>query len=373
MTSAQPSRPVQFNDVSASYAELRDAIHAAMDEVLRRGDFINGQAITRFEQAFATYTNSAACAGCANGTSALELALKAAGIKPGDEVITTPMTFIATSEAITLAGATPVFADISPQTLNLDAAAVEKAITPRTRAILFVHLHGNPGGSIECAEIARRHDLLFIEDCAQAHGARLPDGSHVGNLGTASTYSFFPAKNLGAFGDAGAVCSNNTDLIARVRRIANHGRKDKYVHLEEGTNARMDTLQAAILHAKLSALDSHVDQRNQIASQYADGLKSLPLRLQPAPDGCRHAWHLFTVRTPRRDELQNHLATHGIQTGIHYPIPLHLQPAYENRNLQGRFPVAEQTARETLSLPMYPQLPRHDIIHVIDAIQSFFR
>lgn len=364
---------VRFNDVSASYAEQRSDIDNAIAEVLQRGDFINGTAVGEFERAFAAYTGAAACAGVSNGTTALELALRAAGIGAGHEVITTPMTFIATAEAITLAGAMPVFADISPKTLNLDAAAAAAAITPRTRALLFVHLHGNPGGAAECAALAREKGLLFFEDCAQAHGAQTADGTPVGKAGAAAAYSFFPAKNLGAFGDAGAVTSTNAELVDQARRLANHGRKDKYVHLEEGTNARMDTLQAAVLKTKLATLDQHVVRRNAIAGRYLAELGDLPLRFQPAPPGCRHAWHLFTVRTPQRDALQAFLADRAIETGIHYPLPLHLQPAYQSHGFaEGAFPVAEDTARQTLSLPMYPQLPEAHVDRVIEAVRAFF-
>lgn len=364
---------VRFNDVTAGYHELRKEIDAAIALVLERGDFISGRAIREFEEAFALYVGAAGCAGVSSGTSALQLALMAAGVGPADEVITTPMTFIATAEAISLCGAQPVFADISPETLNLDPAAVERAITPQTRGIIFVHLHGNPGGAAEVAELARRHNLVLIEDCAQAHGARLSDGHHVGNLGLAAAFSFFPAKNLGAFGDAGAVISSIPQVIERVRRLANHGRSEKYLHDVEGLNARMDTLQAAVLLAKLSRLDRQVDQRNRLARRYMEGLQDLPLQFQPAPEGCRHAWHLFTVRTPRRDALQQWLTERHIETGVHYPVPLHLQPAYGwMEQSTGSFPIAEQTAQETLSLPMYPQLGLAAVDRVIEAVRAFF-
>lgn len=364
---------IRFNDVSASYAEQRAEIDAAIAGVLQRGDFIGGRAITEFEGAFANYTGTAACVGVSSGTSALHIALMAAGIGAGDEVITTPMTFIATSEAISLCGAKPVFADIDQATLNLDPAAVEAAINPATRAILFVYLHGNPGGAEAIAEVARKHNLLFFEDCAQAHGARFGGGQHVGALGTAAAYSFFPAKNLGAFGDAGAVISNDSALIDRARQLANHGRSEKYLHQVEGMNARIDTLQAAVLKTKLRLLDSHVDQRNELARQYINGLSDLPLRFQPAPENCRHAWHLFTVRTPRRDELQAFLKSREIETGIHYPVPLHLQPAYAALGKgNGSYSVAEETAQQTLSLPMYPQLSAGEVDRVIAVVREFF-
>lgn len=369
----QPNQIVRFNDVTAAYHEQRVEIDAAMARVLERGDFIGGRAIAEFESGFAMYTGSAACVGVSSGTSALHVAMLAAGIGPGDEVITTPMTFIATAEAISLCGAKPVFADIDPETLNLSPASVEGALTPHTRAILFVYLHGNPGGAKDVQAISQKHNLLFFEDCAQAHGARFDDGHHVGSLGYAAAYSFFPAKNLGAFGDAGAVTTMNDAVAHRTRQLVNHGRSEKYLHEFEGLNARMDTLQAAVLEAKLGRLDRQVDQRNRLARQYVEGLKDLPLKFQQAPLDCRHAWHLFTLRLPERDQLQSHLKSVNIETGIHYPVPLHLQPAYSYLSLKaGDFPVAENTARETLSLPMYPQLGSAAVSRVVDEIQAFF-
>lgn len=365
---------IRFNDVSASYDEQKAEIDAALAAVVQQGDFIGGRAIGDFEADFARYTGAAACVGVSSGTSALHLAMLAAGVGPGDEVITTPMTFIATSEAISLCGAHPIFADVSSDTLNLDPAQVQAAITEKTRAVLFVHLHGNPGGAEEAAEVAKRNNLLFFEDCAQSHGALLANGQHVGGLGAASAYSFFPAKNLGAFGDAGAITSKDATLVDTARRLANHGRSEKYLHEREGTNARMDTLQAAVLRVKLELLDKQVEKRNILAQRYMEGLAGLPLRFQPAPTGCRHAWHLFTVRTNRRDALQAYLTQREVQTGIHYPVPLHLQPAYAAMGLkEGSFPVAEQTAQETLSLPMYPQLPQNDADIVIEAVKQFFK
>jgi dTDP-4-amino-4,6-dideoxygalactose transaminase len=375
---------VRFNDVSAGIAEQRDEMEAAIRSVLDRGDFIGGKAIGRFEHAFAEYTGSAHAVGVSNGTSALHLALEACGVRPGDEVITTPMTFIATAEAISHCGATPVFADINPGTLNLDAAATDQAITHRTKAIIFVHLHGNPSGSVEITELCQRRGLNLIEDCAQAHGARIPaptgaGGSstaatiHAGNLGIAACYSFFPAKNLGALGDAGAVTCAAPDLAARVRMLANHGREEKYRHLIEGYNYRIDTLQAAVLEVRLRYLETQVVRRNAIAARYEQALAELAIQLQSINADCRHARHLFVVQLARRDQLQQHLAKAGIETGIHYPIPLHLQPAYGYLNqATGAFPVAERVAAESLSLPLYPQLPDEHVDYVIDQVRKFF-
>ncbi len=377
---------VRFNDVSASYAEQRDEIDAAVAEVIRRGDFINGRDVREFEREFAGYCGAAMAVGCSNGTSALHLALAAAGIGPGDEVIAPAMTFIATTEAVTHCGATLVLADIDARTLNLDAGFAESVATPRTRAVVFVHLHGNSDGIHEARALAERQGLVLIEDCAQAHGALAPeqageagcdgDGStaiHVGRFGAAGCFSFFPAKNLGAFGDAGALITDDPALAARAHRLANHGRDDKYTHLVEGYNYRLDTLQAAVLRVKLKHLDRQVDRRNELARAYRTRLAGLPLEFQSEAPGGRHALHLFVVETDRRDDLQAHLTRAGIETGIHYPIPLHLQEAYSRLGLrEGALPVAEATAKRTLSMPLYPQMPAEHVDAVCDSVVRFF-
>ncbi|AXA34974.1 MAG: glutamine--scyllo-inositol aminotransferase [Candidatus Sumerlaea sp.] len=366
---------VRFNDVSATYWELKAEIEAAIAEVLRRGDFIGGRALGEFEADFARYCGAAHCVGVANGTCALHVALEALGIGPGDEVITSPMTFIATAEAITHTGAKVVFADIDAETWNLDPKAVSAAITPRTRAVIFVHLHGNPSGLLEVAELCQKAHLALIEDCAQAHGAQVEKNGerrHVGTFGALGCFSFFPAKNLGAFGDAGAVVTSDAALAAMVRQLVNHGREDKYRHLRVGYNYRLDTLQAAILRAKLPALDSHVEQRNRLCDFYEARLSTLDVRFQRMTVAGRHGRHLFAICHPARDALQQHLRSCHIETGIHYPIPLHLQPAYAHLGLpEGTFPIAEELARTTLSLPLYAQLPMSDVERVCDVIEEF--
>lgn len=368
---------IRFNDVSAGYAEQRQEIDDAVQAVLQRGDFINGQALREFEAEFGAYTGAEQVVGTSNGTSALHLALVATGLQPGDEVITTPMTFIATAEAITHAGAKVVFSDIDRATLNLDPRLLEQAMSPRTRAILFVHLHGNPTGILETREFAERHRLILVEDCAQAHGATVTVAGvkqHVGSIGAAAAYSFFPAKNLGAFGDAGCVTTSDTEIGRRVRMLANHGRLEKYLHQVEGFNYRMATLQAAVLRVKLSILEQHVEQRNRLVQRYREGLEGLPVRLQQVGDGMRNAYHLFVIHTDARDALQQHLQSHGIETGIHYPIALHRQPAYEYLKLApGSLPVSERAAETTLSLPLYPQLPAEQVDEVCQQVRRFFR
>lgn len=369
---------VRFNDILATYYEVAPQTIAALARVLERGDFISGRAVREFEEAFARFCGARYCVGCSSGTSALHVALLACGIGQGDEVITTPMTFIATAEAISHAGAKVVFADISPATLNLDPAAVEAAITPRTRAIIFVHLHGNPSGLLEIAEICERHGLVLIEDCAQAHGAKLEvaqqaEPLHAGTIGKVGCFSFFPAKNLGAFGDAGAIITNDERIADFARKLVNHGRQDKYVHLFEGYNYRLDTLQAAILSVRLPKLGEAVKQRNVLCARYEQSLAELPLTFQQMTVPGIHARHLFAVGVEPREALQRHLSQRGIETGIHYPLPLHLQPAYQHLGYRGgAFPVAERVAQTTLSLPLYPQLALKDQDYVIESIRDFF-
>ncbi len=371
-------RKVRFNDILATYAEAPSQTLAALARVLEKGDFIQGRAVKEFEHAFAAFTGASYAVGCSSGTSALHLALAACGVGPGDEVITSPMTFIATAEAVTHTGARVVFADIDAQTLNLDPAAVETALTPRTRAVIFVHLHGNPSGVLEMRALCERHGLKLIEDCAQAHGAwvQAPDNSackHAGTFGRIGCFSFFPAKNLGALGDAGAVITDDESLATWMRRAVNHGRHDKYVHLFEGFNYRLDTLQAAVLCVRLRRLQASVARRNEICQQYEERLKDLPVSFQKMTCEGVHARHLFAIGLEKRDELRAFLAERGIETGIHYPLPLHLQPAYAHLGYQrGQFPVAEKVAATTLSLPLYPQLPSEDVEYVITAVRQFF-
>jgi dTDP-4-amino-4,6-dideoxygalactose transaminase len=271
-------------------------------------------------------------------------------------VITTPFTFIATAEAISATGATPVFADIDPTTYNLDLAAVEAAITPRTRALLPVHLYGQPADMDALASIAKSHGLALIEDAAQAHGAQI-DGRRVGSLGHAACFSFYPGKNLGAYGDGGAVTTDDETLAAQLRKLRDHGRVSKYVHDELGYGHRLDALQAAILGAKLPHLDGANAARRRLAARYNELLADADLTLPVVPEGVNPVWHLYVVRTPRRDDVLASLKTQGIEAGIHYPLPLHLQPAYRGLGLgPGSFPVAEAAAQQVLSLPLFPEM-----------------
>jgi dTDP-4-amino-4,6-dideoxygalactose transaminase len=343
-------------DLKAQYTALRPEIDAAIARVIANSSFIMGPEVRAFEEAFAAWCQARYAVGVSSGTAAIELTLRALGVGPGDEVITTPFTFIATAEAISAVGAAPVFADIQAATYNLDPAAVEAAITPRTRALLPVHLYGQPADMPALAAIAQRHGLFLIEDAAQAHGAEI-EGRRVGSLGHAACFSFYPGKNLGAYGDGGAVTTDDEALAGRLRKLRDHGRVSKYVHDEIGYGHRLDALQAAILAAKLPHLDAANAARRRLAARYRELLADTNLVLPFVPDGVTPVWHLYVVRTPRRDDVLASLKAQNIEAGIHYPLPLHLQPAYRGLGLgPGSFPVAEAAAQQVLSLPLFPEM-----------------
>ena len=359
-------------NLKAQYQNLKKEIDAAIEEVLREGAFIGGDACRLFEAEFASYCGVASACGVANGSDALFLAIKALGIGPGDEVITTPFTFIATSEAISRNGARPVFADIDSDTMNLDPLDVASRITAKTKAVIVVHLYGHPAPMGDFARIASDRKLAIVEDAAQAHGAEI-DGKRVGGLGDVGCFSFYPTKNLSAAGDAGIVVANDRDLIERVRLLANHGEQSKYVHALEGVGSRLDNLQAAILRVKLRYLKTWNEKRQRLAKIYIEELDSVSgLRLPREARGCRSVYHQFTVRTKRRDELRRHLEKNGVASAIHYPIPHHLQAAYADLGLKkGSFPVAEAAAEEVLSLPIYPELDEDDARRVAKEVRDF--
>lgn len=318
-----------------------------------------------FETAFASYCETRACIGVGNGTDALYLTLKALGIGVGHEVITVAHTFIATAEAISATGARPVFVDIREDTLLMNPDFLEAAITPRTRAIIPIHLYGQPCEMDKIIEVARAYKLKVIEDAAQAHGARWKD-RRVGSLADAACFSFYPGKNLGAYGDGGAVVSSDVELISRIRMLANHGRAEKYIHKMIGVNSRLDSLQAAILRVKLSHLDEWNEMRRRHATSYMALLEGSSLMCPSQHPDSEHVWHLFVVRSPAREKLRNELRQKGIGTGVHYPVPVHLQPAYGFLGLTlASLPVTEQASREVLSLPMYPELPESKILPAI--------
>ena len=364
---------VPMVDLKAQYTRIHAEVDAAVARVLESTQFIKGEECTLLEREFAAYCGAAHACGVANGTDALILALRAYGVGPGDEVVTVANTFIATGEAILLNGAKPVFVDVDPDTFTLDPSALEKAITPKTKVILPVHLYGHPADMEPILAVAKRHGLPVLEDAAQAHGAEI-DGRRAGNLGHAACFSFYPGKNLGAYGDAGMVVSNDKEFLARVRQIANHGGgSNKYDNLVLGTNSRLDTLQAAILRVKLRHLDTWNRERQERAAAYSAALSGIPgLTLPRERKGARSAWHLYTVRTPDRDALASRLKEKGISTAVHYPRPIHLQPAMAPAGGRpGDLPVSEQLSREVLSLPLYPELPLPALTAIAAEVRSF--
>jgi dTDP-4-amino-4,6-dideoxygalactose transaminase len=362
-------RQVPFVDLAAQHATIEHEITQALGDVLRRGDFILGKDVAALEEEFAAYCG----VNHAIGVDSLELLLRAYHIGPGDEVITQANTFIATALAISSVGATPVLVDCEPQGYMLDLAQLEAAITPRTRAILPVHLYGQIGDMDAILAIAERHGLIVIEDACQAHGARYK-GRRAGSLGHAAAFSFYPAKNLGALGDGGMAVTNDAKVAQTLRLLRNYGSTQKYHHEVCGFNRRLDTLHAAVLRVKLNRLDDWNAARRTLAAEYTRLLQPTGVICPPELPQTEPVYHLYVIRTPERDRLQAHLRDQGISTVIHYPIPIHLQPAYKHLGLSaGSFPVAEQLANEILSLPMYAELPRPSVAYVADAVGSFMQ
>jgi dTDP-4-amino-4,6-dideoxygalactose transaminase len=361
-----------FVDLAAQYEEVRAELLPQVERLLATGAFIGGEPVTRFETAFAAYCGVPHAIGVANGTDALHLALRALGVGPGDEVVTVANTFVATVGAIAQAGARPVLVDARPDTLLMDAAALDAVATPATRAVVPVHLYGR---LVEMAPIVRwctSRGVALLEDAAQAHGART-GGRRAGAFGDAAGFSFYPAKNLGAAGDAGAIVTGRADVAERLRRLRDHGQTERYHHAVVGVNSRLDAVQAAVLAVKLERLDAWNTRRRALAAIYHERLAKIggvePIPAPADPDS--HVYHLFVVRTSERDRLRAALGARGIDTGLHYPIPVHLQPGWRHLGYrEGDFPVAEAAARTVLSLPMYPHM-REDAVHrVCDAIEA---
>jgi len=360
---------VPFLNVGATYVELQDEIDGAYRRVMERGSFVLGPEVTEFEAEFAHYTGATSCVGVANGLDALILALRALEVGPGHEVIVPSNTFIATWLAVSAVGATPVPAEPDPATHLVTAASIEGQITSRTRALLPVHLYGQPADMGSIGALARSCGLAVVADAAQAHGARF-DGGPIGALGDVVCWSFYPGKNLGAFGDGGAVTTNDSALADRIRLLGNYGSPSKYVHESPGVNSRLDELQAAILRVKLARLDEWNARRQVVADHYLSQLADVPSVILPRCDPSRTSvWHLFVVRHPERDELQSRLASRGIQTGIHYPIPPHRQAAYAPWSGPAQ-PIADELAAEVLSLPIGPHLTDSQLEAVIQAVRD---
>lgn len=364
--------PVPFVDLAAQYASISEEVGLAISRVLSKGDFILGKDVELFEEEFASYCGVSEGIGVDSGLSALKLALLAYDIGPGDEVITPANTFIATALAISSVGAIPVLVDMDPKTYNIDPSLIEAAITSKTRAIMPVHLYGQPADMDEIVKIARRHNLVVIEDACQAHGATYK-GRRTGSLADAAAFSFYPAKNLGAYGDGGVVVTNDEKAAQKIKILRNYGQSEKYHHIFQGYNHRLDTLQAAVLRVKLRYLDQWNDSRREHAQAYArllSGVGAIALPFE-SPDA-RSVYHLYVIEVGGRDALRDRLVEQGIGCGIHYPIPIHLQPAYsELKHGRGSFPATERAAKRILSLPMFAELKEADIERTARIILEF--
>lgn len=357
-------------DLKSINASFHGALEEAAARVVRSGQYILGEEVASFEREFAAYCGTSHTVGVSNGLDALHMILRALDIGPGDEVIVPANTFIATWLAVSLCGATPVPVDAEPDGFNMDLDAVELAISPRTRALMVVHLYGLPVDVAALQAVADRHQIAIIEDAAQAHGASC-HGVRAGGFGRAAAFSFYPGKNLGALGDGGGVTTNDHQLDERIRRLRNYGSEIKYEHREAGFNARLDEMQAAILRVKLARLDQDNQARQRIAERYLQGMTGLDLVLPSVPDGHTSAWHLFVVRSAARERLREALAKHGVATGIHYPVPPHLQPAYAFMDMnEGKFPRTEAIHREVLSLPIWPGMTDQMVDYVIHSVRA---
>jgi len=349
--------------------EIDDAIHRTLD----RGWFVLGPEVEAFEHEFAAWAGLDHVIGVGSGTEALHLALVAMGIGPGDEVLTVAHTAVATVSAIDLAGAHPVFVDIEEEYFTIDPDLLEKSITARTRAIVVVHIYGQPANMEPILAIARRHGLRVVEDCAQSHGASL-NGRRTGTMGDVACFSFYPTKNLGALGDGGAVATNDVTLAAKIRALREYGWTERYISQTSGWNSRLDEIQAAILRVKLQHLEADNLARQRLAAKYHSTLDRPGLKLPMIRPGAEHVYHLYVVSTPDRDALRAHLASRGIGTIIHYPVPIHMQPAYRGRTAaEGSLPVTEAASRRILSLPIYPELAQDQQKTVTQAVQAFFQ
>ncbi len=362
---------VPFLDLRKQYQVLRDEINAALSGVLEGARFIGGPQVAEFEREFAAFCEVQHAVACASGTDGLYLALRALDIGPGDEVITTPYTFVASVGSIRLAGAKPVLVDVRPETLNIDPGAIENQVTPRTRAIMVVHLYGQPAEMDAVMEIARKHNLHVIEDACQAHGARYR-GRRVGSIGTAASFSFYPTKNLGAYGDGGCITTGSGELADRIRSIADHGRTTWTRHELEGINSRLDAMQAAILRVKLRHLEEWNERRRRLAALYLEQLADVPqVKALETVQGAESVYHLFIVRVPGREALMEKLKARDVGCAVYYATPAHLQPAYAVLGYgEGSFPASEAAAREVLALPLYPEMEESEVVEVVGALKE---
>lgn len=358
-------------DLKTQFCSLEEEIKEAMARVMGNTAFILGKEVELFEQEFASYIGVKFAVGVGSGTDALHLALRALGIGQGDEVITAPNSFIATALAVSYVGAKPVFVDIDPETNNIDSSRIEEAITNRTRAIIPVHLYGHPADMDPIMEGARMYDLKVVEDACQAHGAEYK-GKKTGSIGDVGCFSFYPGKNLGAYGDGGMVVTNDRRVAERVRMLRNYGESQKYYHDFKGFNSRLDAIQAAVLRVKLSKLDKCNEERKRNAGLYNKLLRDLDVMMPTEKDYVKHVYHLYVIHFPKRDDLISYLKSRGIYAGIHYPVPIHLQKAYLDLNYtSGTFPITERYAGKIISLPMFPELMEEQIKYVVSEIGRF--
>jgi dTDP-4-amino-4,6-dideoxygalactose transaminase len=363
---------IPFVDLKTQYTGIKDEVNAAIQGVLDSCQFTLGSEVAKFEQEFATYSQAQYGIGVNTGTSALHLALLAAGVGHNDEVITVPFTFVATVAAIDYTGAKPVFVDIDPHTFTIDVKAIESAITDKTKAIIPVHLYGQPADMDPILEIAKRHGLVVIEDAAQAHGAEYK-GRRVGSMGDMGCFSFYPGKNLGAYGEGGMVVTNNAEYTRTIRMLRDWGAEQKYQHVLKGYNYRMEGIQGAVLRVKLRHLETWTEARRAVAASYNELLVDSGVQTPEAMSYARHVYHIYAIRTRQRSEWQQVLQAKGIQTGIHYPIPVHLLPAYADLGYtKGDFPHSEQAADEVLSLPMHANLSRAQCEEVSEAVLRLY-
>jgi len=361
---------VPYLDLRAQYQSIKPEIDGAIAGVLDSGQFVLGSEVTEFEREFADYCGTSHCIALNSGTSALHLALLAAGIGPDDEVITVPFTFVASVAAIAYTGARPVLVDIDPQSFTMDVSAIEAAITPRTKAILVVHLYGQPADMDPIMDIARRHGLVVIEDAAQAHGAKYK-GRLVGSIGDMACFSFYPGKNLGAYGEGGAVTTGNPEYARSIRMLRDWGQDAKYHHVLRGFNYRMEAFQGAILRVKLRHLERWTEARRALAGKYNELLGDSGVERPKEMSWARHVYHVYTLRSQDRESLRAALQEDGIQTGVHYPVPVHLQPAYADLGYgRGAFPQAEAAANQVLSIPLYPELSHRAVDEVAAAVNK---
>lgn len=362
---------VPFSTFVPMHAEIKNEVMKKFEEVYNRSWFVQGEEVAAFEQEFSSFCGCRFAVGCGNGLDALYLILKAMDIGEGDEVIVPSNTFIATALAVTYAGATPVFAEPHLETFNVNPSLIEEKITPETKAVIAVHLYGQPADMYEISRIAEKHGLRVIEDCAQAHGA-VYRGQKVGSLGDAAGFSFYPGKNLGALGDGGAVVTDSQELADKVRALGNYGSAEKYNHIYKGNNSRLDEVQAAFLRIKLKYLEKWTRNRQETARRYLTEIRNPKIILPALSEDRSHVWHIFAVRCRERDRLEEYLNCHGIGTTKHYPIPLHQQKAYHDLEIpEGAFPAAEEISSTELSIPMYYGMTDDEISYVIDAINAF--